>query len=254
MKSYYECKRCFHKTSQRNDMARHLNKKKICQRTLESFNINDEDIYKLSMVRIKNNKCDFQEEPHILCSMCNKSFKCNDLERHKEKCSSEDNITNNILNIDNSNNNNYINLNINILRSFSDEWDDSKIDQNLKTILLLADSKYTMTLMKLLENDVNLNVLVDNTGDTGLIYQHNNFEIMSIKDIVNKSMEKIYKQLNKFHTEIENNNQFNIKKSYLAEEKQIIENKYHEYKINSETKNMVTNFIKDIYNKKKDDT
>ena len=277
MKSYFECKRCFYKCYQKNDMVKHLNKKNLCDRSINSFNVKDEEIKELSLKRIKSNNENTDDKK---CLNCNKIFSTKySLLRHLEKTcklidscennivdsNSDKNIINNIEenilqkniinNIVNNNiTNNFINLNINILKSFDEEWDDSQIDDKLKIILLLADSKYTKTLENLLENEVNLNVLIDNTGNTGLIYKKNNFEIMNIKDIVEKSMEKIYNKLNKFHKEIEENNEYNIKKDYLEEEKKNIENKYKDYKLNNETKDKVINFIKDIYSKKKEET
>jgi uncharacterized C2H2 Zn-finger protein len=264
-------------------MIKHLHKKKICERSLNCSH-NDEEILNFSLIRIKDNDND-----DIKCNVCNKVFSTkNSLLRHNEKrtnfllnnegrnpCKSSSEITNsfedsnkiecmeekltqNITNYINNNhiNNttNIINLNINILRSFDEEWDDSKIDDKSKIILLLEDSKYTKTLENILENDINLNVLIDSDSDTGLIYKKNTFEIMDIKDIVEKSMEKIYNQLNKFHREIEANNEYNIKKDYLDEEKKNIEDKYINYKLNNDTKDKVINFIKNIYNKKKDET
>ena len=285
MKSYYECKRCFYKCYQKNDMMKHLKKKTLCTRSIESFNFEDSEIHNLSLIRTKDNANLINNNK--MCTFCNKVFSTkNCLLRHIEKACKKinndtctiiediplnivnensgnsenilnvnENITQNITNnIVNYTNNNFINVNINLIKSFDEEWDDSKIDDNLKIILLLADSKYTKTLENLLQNDVNLNVLIDNTGDTGLIYKKNNFEIMNIKDIVEKSMEKIYNQLNKFHKEIKESNEYNIKKDYLEEERKNIESKYKDYKLNSETKNKVMDFIKDIYNKKKDDT
>jgi len=258
-------------------MVKHLNKKNLCDRSINSFNVKDEEIKELSLKRIKSNN---ENNDDKKCVNCNKIFSTKySLLRHLEKTcklidsnyetdiidNSDKNIINNIEenilqkniinNIVNNNiTNNFINLNINILKSFDEEWDDSQIDDKLKIILLLADSKYTKTLENLLENEVNLNVLIDNTGNTGLIYKKNNFEIMNIKDIVEKSMEKIYNKLNKFHKEIQENNEYNIKKDYLEEEKKNIENKYKDYKLNDETKNKVINFIKDIYSKKKEET
>jgi hypothetical protein len=59
IKSYFECKKCFHKFYQLIDIQRHINKKKSCIRTLESFKYKDEDLIKLSYERIyvqnKNN-------------------------------------------------------------------------------------------------------------------------------------------------------------------------------------------------------
>jgi hypothetical protein len=54
--SYYECKRCFHKTNQKIAMIRHLNRKKICSRDLESYKYAENDLEKLSLTLIKKKK------------------------------------------------------------------------------------------------------------------------------------------------------------------------------------------------------
>lgn len=270
LKSYYECKRCFYICYQKNDMIKHLKKKKICERTTKSFlQYKEEDIYGQSLIRIKvlidkNESEDIQESDNnfieFKCNICNKVFTTkSNLHRHEIKYCNENkefeniNITNNNITQNITNTQNNI-INIQILKSFDDDYEDSQIDNKLKIILLLTDSKYTKTLENLLENEMNLNVLIDNSGDKGLIYNKNNFEIMDIKDIVEKSMDKLYNQLNKFHKEIEESNEYNIQKHFLDEEKKVIEQKYNDYKINETIRNKVTSFIKDIYNKKKEDT
>ena len=270
LKSYYECKRCFYICYQKNDMIKHLKKKKICERTTKSFlQFKEEDIYDQSLIRIKSLTDEIESEDteevennfiEFKCGVCNRVFTTkSNLHRHQIKyCNGNKeyeniNITNNNITQNITNTQNNI-INIQILKSFDEEYEDSKIDNKLKVILLLTDSKYTKTLENLLENDMNLNVLIDNSGDKGLIYNKNNFEIMDIKDIVEKSMDKLYNQLNKFHKEIEESNEFNIQKHFLDEEKKVIEQKYNDYKINETIRNKVTSFIKDIYNKKKEDT
>ena len=211
MNSYYECKRCFYKCYQRNDMLKHLNRKKICIRVIDSYNYQDNDLYNMSLIRVNKN-------------------------------------INSINNLEH-----YENENI-MIRSFDEDWDDSKMDEKAKIMVVLADTKYTKTLELLMENNVNLNVLIDYTGETGLVYRNNNFEIMSIKDIVKKSMNKIYHLLHKFYQDIELNNIHNIKWAYLEEEKKMIENKYNEYISNKDTEEKVIYFMKDIYHKKRGET
>ena len=151
MNSYYECKRCFYKCYQRNDMIKHLNRKKICIRVIDSYNYQDNDLYDISLIRVNKNK--------------------------------NINMINNLE--DYGNKNGYENI---IIRSFDEDWDDTKMDEKAKIMVVLADTKYTKTLEFLLENNVNLNVLIDYTGEKGLVYRNNNFEIMSIKDIVKKKL------------------------------------------------------------------
>ena len=78
--SYYECKRCFYKSYQKNDMKKHLDKKILCLRSFESYKYKDEDLYDLSLQRIKTNIKNFT------CTNCNKNFSNNNnLKRHIEK-------------------------------------------------------------------------------------------------------------------------------------------------------------------------
>jgi hypothetical protein len=219
MNSYYECKRCFYKCYQRNDMLKHLNRKKICIRTIDSYNYQDNDLYNTSLIRVNKNK--------------------------------NINMINNFEDYENKYKSGYQNI---IIRSFDEDWDDTKMDEKTKIMVVLADTKYTKTLEFLLENNVNLNVLIDYTGNTGLVYKNNNFEIISIKDIVKKSMAKIYHLLHKFCQDIEFNNIHNIKWAYLEEEKKMIENKYNEYISNRDIEEKVIHFMKDIYHKKRGDT
>ena len=77
--------------------------------------------------------------------------------------------------------------------------------------------------------------------------------MMSIEDIVDKSMIKLNKHLNDFHNEIKDENEFSINQDYLNDEKSIINKKFKEYKNNEVIKEKVTNFLTKIYNSKKED-
>ena len=257
--SYYECKRCFYKCYQKNDMTKHMNRKILCDRAVDSFNYKDEDLTDLSLTRIQN---EFIENKN-LCNYCSKTFSSKiNLEKHIEKsCKKKDVCINNnnnttVNNIVNNINITNITNNIFLMKSFREEWDDSKIDDKSKILLLLADSKFTSTLENLLENEVNLNVLVDNTNNltSGLVFNENKFENMNINDIIKTSMEKLYNILKKFRQEINENNEFDIKKKSLDIEEKIIDEKYEKYKLDKNIQINVNSFIKDIYNKKKEET
>lgn len=73
------------------------------------------------------------------------------------------NITNNITT--NNYTNNIISVNINLINSFEENWNTTHIDDKTKCFLLLNNSKFTATLENILENEVNLNVLLDNTSE-----------------------------------------------------------------------------------------
>lgn len=326
MSSYYECKRCFHKFSQKNDISRHLNRKKICNRALLSYQLYDNcdhnTLSDLSFVKIKNEKKD------LYCNYCKKSF-CNikSLERHMDgKCKNmidKNNIYE--LNKDNSNekssneykslideikaakllkeknsntsiatelnitkdventifksnyietlhqtNNNIsdstvtqikdsnitnINLNINLINSFDEDWNTTHIDDKIKFILLCQNSKFTSTLEKILENEVNQNVLIDNNNLKGLVYKDKQLINMDIKDIIKNTMDKLFNQLSTFKKDIINNEQFSINHDIINEEMNIIDKKYEDFKLDKDNvTNKVNNCITDIYNKKRENT
>ena len=265
-------------------MAKHLDKKNLCLRTFESFKYKDEDLYDLSLVRIKNK---------FICVKCDKNF-CNNntLKRHIEKsCKNKEidskkqesdipiensNISieasevidfkpdtiqignNNINNSTiNSNNINLINnININITKSFDEQWDTSGIDVNKKFSLLFANSKFTKTLENILENQVNLNVLIDNTSDNGIVYNNNKFIKMNVKEIVKQTMDKLYKHLIEFHSDIFDSNNIDIDKECLDFKRNLknINTKYTDFTKSKDTQNIVKEYITDIFNKKKSNT
>lgn len=292
--SYYECKRCFHRTYQKIHMIKHLDKKNLCLRTFESFKYKDEDLYNLSLERIKiNNK--------YICVNCDKSF-CNnntlkrhienscknkkiDPEKQENNISSENsnisiealevvdtkldniqignnNVNNSTINSINSINSNNINIsnisniNINITKSFDDQWDTTGIDINKKFSLLFANSKFTKTLENILENQVNLNVLIDKTSDNGIVYNNNKFIKMNVKEIVKQTMDKLHKHLIEFHSDIFYSNNIDINKEYVdfIGNLKNINNKYSDFTKSKDTENIVKKYITDIYNNKKNDT
>lgn len=284
-KSYYECKRCFHKFYQKNDMKRHLEKKKLCIRTLESHNINQDKIVELSLIRHKKIECNYN------CKYCNKSFShSNNLNRHvKSFCLMKNNIledkekeelieasiinndekinkenisiNNSEVNNSNINSNNInignISININLLKSFDEDWDLSEIDINKKLVLLLNNSKFTKTLENILENEVNLNVIIDNTSDNGLVYKNKELVAMNIKDIIKKSMEKLHKYLCDFHKDVINPMKIDITDNtinILKDELQTVNKKYDDFKNNEKIQDTVNEFFTNIYNSKKETT
>jgi hypothetical protein len=289
--SYYECKRCFYKSYQKNDMTKHLNKKKLCSRTFESFKYKDEDLYDLSLQRIKLNTKKFT------CTSCNKNFyNNNNLKRHIEKSCKNKNLdsledesnvptensdipieasevddskpdtiqigNNNINNVNNStiNSNNNINLinniNISITKSFDEQWDTSGIDINKKFSLLFTNSKFTKTLENILENQVNLNVLIDNTSDNGIVFNDNKFVKMNVKEIVKQTMDKLHKHLIEFHSDIFDSNNIDADKKCVDFKLNLqnINSKYTNFTKSKDTQNIVKEYITDIYNKKKSNT
>ena len=260
-------------------MVKHLDKKNLCLRTFESFKYKDEDLYDLSLVRIKNK---------FICVKCEKNF-CNNntLKRHIEKsCKNKEidskkqesdilfensnisveaseiidlkpdtiqignnNINNSTINCNNINLIN--NININITKSFDEQWDTSGIDVNKKFSLLFANSKFTKTLENILENQVNLNVLIDNTSDDGIVFNDNNFIKMNVKEIVKQTMDKLHKHLIEFYTGIFDSNNFYKKCIDFKLNLQNINTKYTDFTKSKYTQNIVKEYITDIYKKKR---
>jgi len=294
-KSYYECKRCFFKCYQKNTMKKHLERVKICERTLDSFQYEDEDLYELSLTRI------YTEQKKTFCDICNKNFiNVFSLKRHNQSChksvnNDKSNVSNSEINnnyvedeevnsnidieysniknndsnknplcyINNNNiNNSVINNNVNIVNNnlsiniinFDDDWNTSHIDDKQKILLLLKKYKFTTTLENILENEVNLNVLIDNTTENGLVCNNNKFEKMDVKDIVKKTMKKLVYSLNNFKNEIYERNNHELDLDVINTEIKKANLKYKEYKSNKIDQTDVNNLIKNIYNKKKDDT
>ena len=58
--SYFECKRCFYKCYQKGDIQKHLDKKKLCNRTLESYKYNEHELRNLSLIRLYLHLCTFK--------------------------------------------------------------------------------------------------------------------------------------------------------------------------------------------------
>lgn len=285
-KSYFECKRCFIKFYQKIDITRHLDKKHLCTRVVESYKYNNDEIRELSFNRIyitdvnnpNVNKCNncgkifsnirtLKQHIKVYCKkvnndrIINKNNESIDINSDTNIRGNENifingnnNIINNIQNIQNIQTiNNNINININITRPFDDIWDTSMIDNNRKIVLLLNSSKFTQTLEQILENEVNLNVLIDKTTGKGMIYNNHKFTDMSVKDIVKRTMNKLYKQLCEFHNDI-SNDMLDLDKSILNNEIKSVEQKYNDFISNIKIENMVNEYISDIYAKKNNKT
>jgi hypothetical protein len=193
------------------------------------------------------------------CTNCDKIFtRKSSLLRHIDKNRCKNIVYKTEQKITNITNNNTIIINVNINKPlpFDSDWDVSKIDDTLKQVLLLSDLKYTKTLEHILQNDVNLNVIIEDKAECGIVYKNDieKFKPMKIEDIVDQSMNKLHKQLTIFHDEIKDDNKYNINNTILSSEKDILNEKYDEFKRNELTQKIVKNYIANIYNKKKDET
>ena len=265
----YECKRCSYQCKQKGDMVKHLNRKKICIKSSKVYTIDDKELYDLSLCKKTNdllesckntdeinNSSTEDNELKYMCDNCNTSFTTkSNLLRHQIKyCKNNINI-----NINNNINNNIYNFNINLIKSFDEEWDTSNIDHYLKSALILSSNKYSNTLRCIINNNNNLNVIYNNKQEYGLVYDKNDnkFNNIDIKDIVNLSMEKIHKHLKDFHKDIHDN----LKENNLDIDNDVfdliltkIDSKYEDFSNDSNVNNNVKNIISNIYHEKYDTT
>lgn len=77
---------------------------------------------------------------------------------------------------------------MNKITPFDEDWNAAHLDEQTKINLLLSSIKFTKTIEKILENDINLNVLINKDKSTGLVY----------KNDIEKSMSKIYNHIKQF--------------------------------------------------------
>lgn len=343
----YECKRCLHRTKQKIEMKRHLERKNKCIiKNVKNLKYNEKELYDMSLEKIKineiNNTLDelniyedlnIVEEPKIIeedkiiensknfkrsnnieesniiknsniieesnilevsnivedsinhnifenycntndndldncknkyiCHICNYSFhNRSNLNRHLKNCNNKKivNITNNTNNTTNTNNTlnqNIININLNIPRSFDEDWDISKIDKTLRNMLLLSNMKYTKTLEHILDNDTNLNVIINDESKSGIVYINGpeKFKPMSIDDIIDKSMDKLHKQLNSFYSDLKDEKtELLLDNDILNTVKCTNDRKYESFKNNKYINEKVKEFITNIYNNKRHET
>jgi len=179
---------------------------------------------------MNHNYCEKCDKFFYNKSNLNKHFKKNICDKNSKKNNIQNiGVQNNIIN----NNQKIINININYIKGFDEDWDVSKIDDIKKGEILLSNSKFSKTLENILKNDVNLNVILNNDddNDVGVVYKNkkNRYEPMKNKDIIEMSMEKIYKHLKDFYKEITKNNINDLSESALKNELIELEKKYSRF-------------------------
>lgn len=230
---------------------------------------NDETAFLKNLSYINNNINNINniKKNEYICQCCNKKLHTNStLQRHmklyckynKNIDKAAESIINNIDNsiyidnsvTDNSITDNSTTININIVNSFSEEWCTKHIDDKTKALLFLNNAKFTATLENILENEVNLNVLIDKNTDKGIIFENNMLKNITVKEIVNKTMEKLHKHLEDFQKNAE---KLTIDSTYILDSAKNTSDKYNKYKSNTSVQNNVNSLIKDIYCKKQND-
>lgn len=149
-----------------------------------------------------------------------------------------------------------INISLNMIKGFDEEWDISQIDHQKKGEILLSNSKFTKTLENILKNDTNLNVILGNKDEhTGIVYSNekNKYEPMKKEKIIQLSMKKVYNHLQDFYKEIIHNNMDDLSIQSLENELKIFEQKYTDFLKFEDAKNIVSNTFSKLYDEKKED-
>jgi hypothetical protein len=266
-------------------MIRHLNRKIKCIKNMDAYKYLDDEIYELSLTLHRF----IDSDKEYKCENCNKFFTRQDnLKKHfrftckpiKEvvkqniikidkntNISNISNITNisNISNISNITNQTNIETNNNIiiinptslsLKSFDEKWTTEHIDKYIKQLILLSEHKYTNLLTEILKNKENLNVIIDKDSKYGLVYKNNSelFVNMKTKEIIDKSMEKLYEQLTDFYNGIINNNILELNTNLIENEKKKLDNKFKDFYNNTNLKDAVGDLLTNIYDKNKLDS
>lgn len=212
---------------------------------------------------------------NISCKFCKLEFKnVMNLKKHLilncffeelKKIDNEEKILNteinnsNIINnkydiINNTNNtiNNTYNITIEIKNpvGFDNQWDLSKINQENKRDISFSNCMYTNLLEEILKNEINLNVIIDNDNDSGMVYKNNieKYIQMKSKDIVDNTMKK----LNEHLIEINKSNKKSLEDIIKISKDKIIK-KYKDYEKNNDIQKYVETAICSIFENKKTD-
>lgn len=150
---------------------------------------------------------------------------------------------------------NSITINNYMVLPFDDKWSTSHIDKYFKVFLLNTYRKYTNFIEKVLENDENLNVIIDENSDKSLVYKNNTEKYVMMKnhEILEKTMEKANKQVSDiFDNVIETEVISNLSKENFKKEKKDFCNKYMDYIKSHRLKENVNELLTDLYSKKRE--
>ena len=274
---YYKCRRCNYVSKYKIDIQRHLDKKFICgikdkTNTKSDIQLKIESLEKI-VVDFDNNEHNILENNSFICPTCEKSFhNKSNLNKHVKKNFCEkseiDSIKTNIINsnnigvqnvenigvknVQNVGVQNIININISGIRGFDEDWNISNITNEIKEKIFLSNSKFTNTLKNIFENNENLNVILHDDS-TGFVYKikNNDYEVMPVKNILDESMDKLYKHLRDFFTNIITNNSNDIRVDILENELKEVDKKYTEYKESVCIKQMANDYLSKLFEENK---
>jgi len=261
MSNLYECIRCKYTTERKDTMRKHLDKVIKCQKTIDAIGYSDKEINELSLIKVckrnnKDNKCihcsntycnSYTLKRHIDKFCKNKNNGIGGGEGSSVDAGSEGTVINNINNGQILNQTNNVNINIiNLPVSFDKDWNTEHMNKYLKELIVVSDNKYTSLLGKILDNKKNLNVIFDKEMDNGYIFSENQYKNVEKQEIVDKSMEKLNKELNKMLEEVVESKDILCEKN-MEVHKNLINDKYSEYVTNMNIQKIVQKYIIDIY-------
>lgn len=274
---FFQCYKCFYQTKKKNNIIFHFNRKNKCIKNDKCY-YTDIDIKLLNEKQLSNNdntndnndQNNVIKNEYINCKYCNRQYKYKfNMNKHIKNYHKEDKeeesivfkniniINNNVNNVNNISNINNINITNIILDTsklvpFDEDWDLSKISNDKKHLLLFSKIMYTTLLEEILKNEINLNVIMDKEGKSGLVYTNNECEEkyinMEYEKIIEKSMEKLNKNLNDIYKDIENKNY-----NYLDDCKFDINDKFQKFIESKSTQETVSKYLINIYENKKED-
>jgi hypothetical protein len=212
------------------------------------------------------------------CLLCNKKYKNKiDLKKHvlldcfeetqKKKemidLSVKTNIENSMINDISTNNgsiyndsnvnitNNNINIELQCPISFNNSWDTSHMDYNTINTILFSNHLIMKYLAEVLKNENNLNVILNKNETEGLVFEEKEYVKMKKESIVEKTMDKINDDLNKFLEDDDRNAE--ILDDFLEQIRERLEKKMSDFKKDNEKiKKMVIDIISTLYQSKKD--
>jgi len=147
------------------------------------------------------------------------------------------NTTNNITN-------NKYSLYFNLPVPFEESWDISEISKSEKSDIMISQYVYSKFLNEILKNEKNSNVIIDKDNKSGMVYMNhkNKYIEMKGKDIIMKTMEKLYDQLNDL---VEDNKE--CSKFVKEYSKEYIHEKFNKYCDDKETKEITDEIMYETY-------
>lgn len=147
-------------------------------------------------------------------------------------------------------NNNTYNIKVEIKNpvGFDNKWDLSLIDHRIKNAIALSQFMYTNLLEEILNNEINLNVIIDNENNSGMVYKNDTdkYNQMKLKDIVHNTMKK----LNEHLIDINKNDKMSVQE-FIKINKETINNKYVNFEKDENIQKDVENKICAIFENKK---